>query len=85
VHRTVPVHDNMSMPASSYVVRDSIDEPRTSKRCRARTSFGSEFLTTFLIEGFDVNFLADELVFAFFIEQGPKTFTKAMGSIYSSF
>jgi len=38
-----------------------------------------------LIEDFDVNFLTDELVSAFFIEEDSKTFAKAMRSIDASF
>ena len=57
VHESLPAHDNVKMSASSVVVRDSIDEPKRSKRCRVQTSFGPDLLTTFLIEDFDVNFL----------------------------
>jgi len=78
MYETVPVHDNTNMPASSFVARDSIDEPRRSKRRRVETRFGFNFLTTFFIEDFDVNFLTDELVSAFFIEEDPKTFVGAI-------
>ena len=68
VSTIVPTHDNVNMPASSYIVRDSIDEPRRSKRRRVWTSFGPNFLNTFLVEDFDVNLLTDELLSAFFIQ-----------------
>ena len=48
-------------------------------------SFDPNFLTNFLIEDFDVNFLFDELVSAFVIEEGPKTYGDAMRSIDVSF
>ena len=78
VYETIFVHENVNMHAFSSVVRDPIDELRKSQRRKVETSFGPDFLTSFLIEAFDVNFLANELVFAFFIEEDPKIFTKAM-------
>ena len=73
------------MSTSSSVDRDSIDEPRRSKRCKVETSFGPDFLTNFLTEDFDFNFLSDELVSAFFIKKDPKTYGEAMRSIDVSF
>ena len=81
VHETIPIHGNVSMPAHSLAVRRSIDEPRQSKRHRVQSSFGPDLLTTFFIKDFDVNFLTNELVSAFFIKEDPKTFVKAVRSI----
>ena len=75
----------MSMPTSSFIVRDSINEPRRSKRRRLETSFGHDFLHTFFTEDFNVNFLTDEPVSAFFIEEDPNAFAKAMRSLDASF
>jgi len=73
------------LTASNYVVKDSIVEPMRSKRRRVETSFGPDFLTNFLIEDVDINFLSNELVFAFMIEEDQKTYGKAMRSIDVSF
>jgi len=72
------VHDNEHTSAFIFIVRDSIDEPRRSKRCRFKISFGHDFLTNFLIEDFDVTFLSDELESTFFIEEEPKTYGETM-------
>ena len=58
MHETIPVHDNVPLSKSSFGVRISVDEPRMSKRPRVETSFSPDFLTNFLIEDFDVNFLS---------------------------
>jgi len=73
------------MSTSSSIFKDSIDEPRRIKRSGVETSFGLDFLTSFLIEDFDVNFLSDQLVSAFFIEEDPKTNGEAMRFISVSF
>ena len=73
------------MPASSPAVRYSFDEPRRSKRCRVETIFGPDFLTTFLIDDFNVNSLIDVLVFAFFIREDPKTYEEVMRFMDVSF
>ena len=59
VHETIPVHDNVPLSASGYGVRISLDEPRRSKRPKVETSFGPYFLSNFLIEDFNVNFLSN--------------------------
>jgi len=41
MHGTIFVHDNVPMFASSSFVRDSVDEPKRSKRCKVDTSFAS--------------------------------------------
>ena len=85
VYEPVPMHDIVPLSASSYVVRISVDEHRRSKRPRVETSFGPNFLTNFLIEDFDVNFLSDELASTFFVEEDPKTYEEVMRSIDVSF
>ena len=80
VHETIPMYDNMPMFVSSTSVKDSVDEPRRSKRPRVGTNFGPDFLTNSLIEDFNVNFVSDELVYAFFIEEDVKTYEDAMRS-----
>ena len=51
-----------TLSISSNGVRDSVDQPRWSKRPRVETSFGPNFLTNFLIENIAVNLLSDEHV-----------------------
>jgi len=82
---TIPVDDNVPLSASSSGVRILVDEPRRSKRPRVETSFDPDLLTYFLIEDFDVNFLSNETVSAFFIEEDPKSYEEAMRSIDVSF
>ena len=72
VHVTIPMHDNVPLSISSNGVSDSVDELTRHKRAKVKTSFGSNFLTNFLIEQLDVNLLFDELVFILFIEEDPK-------------
>jgi len=50
VYVNLPVHDNVHVSTSSSIVKDSIDEPRRSKRCRVEISFGLDLLAKFLIE-----------------------------------
>jgi len=84
VHETIPVHDNMPLSISSSGVIILVDEPGRSKRTRVETSFGPDFLTNFLIEDFDVNFLFDQIVSSFLIEEDAKTYEEAMRSILVS-
>jgi len=85
MHETIPMHDNGPLSAFSCSIRISVDEPRRSRRPRVETSFGPNFLTNFLIEDFDVNFLSDELASTFFVEEDPKTYEEVMRSIDVSF
>ncbi|XP_057249385.1 uncharacterized protein LOC130590830, partial [Beta vulgaris subsp. vulgaris] len=62
-----------------------VDEPRRSKRPRVAKDFGSDFVTAFLSESSCVDLLSDELVYAFMIEEDPKTFDEAMRSVDASF
>ena len=77
-----------SMSVNSHVVSSSNvisneheNELRRSKRHRVETSFGPDFITTFLTEIFDINVLNDELVSIYLIEEDPKTYDEAMRSI----
>jgi len=79
------VDDNVHTSASSSIVKDSIDEPTRSERCRIETSFGLGFLINFLIDDFEVNFLFHELLTTLFIEEDPKTYREAVRSIDFSF
>jgi len=58
VHEIKPMHDNVPLSPSNSSVRDSIDEPKRSKRPRVETSFGPNFLITFLIETVTLIFLS---------------------------
>ena len=80
-HENIHMLDYVPLPASSSGVINLANEPRRSKRPGVETSFGPDFLTSFLIEDFDVNLLSDELVSAFFTEEDPKTYEEAMRSI----
>ena len=81
MHVNIAIDDDVHMSASNSIVKDYIDEPRRSKRYRVKTSFGPNFLMNFLIEDLDVNFLSNELLSYFFIEEDPKTYKEAMRSI----
>ena len=54
MHVNLTVHDNGCFLTLSFVVIDSINEPRRSKRRRIETSFGPYFLMNFLIEDFAI-------------------------------
>ena len=85
VHETILVYDNMPLSASNSGVRIPVDESRRSTGLRVETGFGPSFLTNFLTEDIDVNFLSNELVSTFFIKKDPKTYEEAMRSIDISF
>jgi len=85
---TSVVVDVVNLPASSSHVRDIVIELRRSKRCRIETSFGLDFVTTFLVETFenlDVDVITEELVSIFLIEEDPKTYQEAIRSIDATF
>jgi len=44
---TIPMHDNVPLSTSSSDVRNSVVEPRRSKRPRVETSFGPTSLSIF--------------------------------------
>jgi len=81
MHEPILMHNNVPLSASSSSVRISYDESRRSKRRRVETSFGLDFLTNFFIEDFDANFLYEELVSAFFIDEDPKSYEEAIRSV----
>ena len=61
---------------------DANHEPRRSKRARVETSFGPDFLTTFLTEK---EFVGEQEINVFILEEDPKTYEEAMRSIDSNF
>ena len=61
------------------------DEPRRSKSQRTETSYGSDYLTTFMIELRDIDVLDESFVCVHMIEEDPKTYDEAMSSIDASF
>ena len=61
------------------------NELRKSKRRRTYTSVGSDFITTFLTENFDINILNDEIVSIYSIEEVRKTYDETMRSKYVIF
>jgi len=65
-----------------------VAEPRRSKRQRTKTSFGPNFITSFLVEvleKFDTDALTNEFMSLFLLEEDPKTYQEAMRSIDATF
>ena len=62
-----------------------ITELRRSKRKRTETSFGPNFITTFLIENDNCDYLSEELIYSYVLEEDPKTYDEAIKSIDSTF
>ena len=84
VSNVVPEHVNL--PASS--IRDLVIQPRRTKRQRTATSFGPDFITSFLVEvlkSSDVDALIDEFVSLFLLKEDPKTYQEVMRSIAATF
>lgn len=73
------------VPFSDVIVNEHEYELRRSKRRRTETSFGPDFITTFLTEKFNIDTLNDELVSIYLIEEDPKTYNEAMRSIDAMF
>ena len=70
------VSESMNLPASSSSITELVTEPRRSKRQRTETSFGPDFITSFLeevLENFDTDALIDEFMSLFLLEEDPKT------------
>ncbi|KAD6453934.1 hypothetical protein E3N88_08640 [Mikania micrantha] len=67
-------------PSSSIKEIEHV-EPRRSKRCRTETSFGPDFLTSFLTENFHVDMLSEDFVSIFLLENDPKTYQEAITSV----
>jgi len=75
----------LSLPVSSSDTNEQANEPRRSKRQRIESSFGPDFITTFLIENNDVDKVNDTFVSTFLIEDDPKTYNEAVTSIDAIF
>ena len=71
-----------SLPSSSSK-NEHVVEPRKGKRQRTEKVFGPDFITTCLIENSDK--LNEQVVFAFLIEEDPKSYKEAITSIDASF
>ncbi len=83
-------HNMSALPASSSVPSLHtlpIDESQTrkSKRRKTETSFGPDFVTSFLTELKDLNMIDESFVCIHMIEDDPKTYEEAMSSIDASF
>lgn len=65
--------------------QDEVVPSRRSKRRRTETSFGPDFITTFLTEVENVDKLDELFVCYLLIDDEPKTFEQAMSSIDTSF
>lgn len=71
-----------SNTSTKRTLEDNNEELRRSKRIRTETDFGPDFITTFLAE---YDEFSEEFVYAFLIEEDPKTFSEAMKSIDAVF
>ena len=65
--------------------QDEVVPSRRSKRRRTETSFGPDFITTFLTEVENVDELDELFVCCLLIDDEPKTYEQAMSSIDASF
>ena len=82
------VSKSVRLSASSSSIRELVIEPRRSKRQRAETSIGLDFITSFLVEvldKFDTDALTDEFMSLFLFGEDPKTYQEAMRSIDATF
>jgi len=80
--------ESTNSPASNPSIRELVTEPRRSKRQRTETSFGPDFITSFLVEvleKFDTDALTDEFMSLFLLEEEPKTYQEAMRSVDATF
>jgi hypothetical protein len=86
-----PVHEHAStcssVPEPSNIIDNDneVTEIRRSKRRRTETSFGPDFVTNFLTEINDVDYISESIVHLFLTEEDPKTYEEAMRSIDASF
>ena len=69
------------VPSYRVISNEHEKELRRSRRRRIETSFGPDFITTFLIGNFDIIVLNDELVSIYIIEEDLKTYDDAVRSI----
>jgi hypothetical protein len=58
---------------------------RRSKTVRTETSFGPDFITSFIPEIYDVDEITAYLIHAYMLEEDPKTYDEAIKSIDSNF
>ncbi|KAL4319632.1 hypothetical protein GQ457_18G010610 [Hibiscus cannabinus] len=80
--------ENLPSTSSSVPARSTqeIDfEPRRSKRQRVETSFGPDFITSFISDINDYETLSNPIAQSFLLDEGPKTYEEAIRSIDSSF
>ncbi|GJV60358.1 hypothetical protein Tco_1466458 [Tanacetum coccineum] len=61
------------------------NELRKSKRKRVESSFGSDFITTFLVENDNLDKVNDNIVLVFLLEEDPNTYKEALTSLDASF
>ena len=81
----LPLIENTSSSVTLNAPIGVIDEPRKNKRKRTETSFGPDFVTTFLIELRDMDKIDESIVCIHMIEDDPRTYEEAMSSIDSNF
>ncbi|KAK8635370.1 hypothetical protein V6N13_004109 [Hibiscus sabdariffa] len=80
--------EKLPSTSSSVPARSSQEiefEPRRSKRQRVETSFGPDFITSFISELNDCDTLFDPIAQTFLLDKDPKTYEEAIRSIDSSF
>lgn len=73
----------LSLPSSSSIENDNVDEPRKNKRRRIEKDFGSDFITAFLMGNSDK--ITERIVSAYLIGEDPKTYKEAITSLDASF
>ncbi|CAH9139832.1 unnamed protein product [Cuscuta epithymum] len=71
------------LPVCSLDTPKHVTGTRKGKRKRRETSFGPDFLTTYLVEHSDQ--IDESFVSVFLLEQDPKTYSEAVTSIDASF
>jgi len=82
------ISKSMNLPGSSSSTRELVIEPKRSKRQKTETSFGPDFITSFLVEvfdKFDTDALTNESISLFFLEEDPKTYQETMRFIDATF
>ncbi|GMI95547.1 hypothetical protein HRI_003224000 [Hibiscus trionum] len=80
--------ESLPSTSSSVPARSSQEikfEPRRSKRQRVETSFGPDFITSFISEINDLDTLSDHIAQAYLLDEDPKTYEEAIRSIDASF
>jgi len=80
--------ESVNLPTSSSNDGVSVTEPRSSKRREVATNFEPDFVTSFIVESIDnldVDFITEEFLSNFLIEEDPKTYQEAVKSIDAIF